>query len=253
MSGTNSLTETLAIATLALPPTPAGARALVSTPLSDIICKLARVSYTNAEGAYVVISNSNLIRIHDVQLEKVDDPPDFFDQTQWQQKFPCEAIARSLRLTIDTGGVNATINLQADGSTLQALTVNTSDSDRRRLISLNSNLIGKLWRLTGANGGGGKTKLWDFDLEALPEPCPTTLFDTYELSFGYQGWKNLKLVELMYICAASPLVSFYVITAAAPMKIYADASRLEFIAHGASRHQALQQKTFSELIGPVVA
>jgi hypothetical protein len=44
-----------------------------------------------------------------------------------------------------------------------------------------------------------------------------------------------------------------VLTAAQPAKFYADASRVEFIAFGAPRHQALQQKPLSAIMGTVAA
>jgi|SRR5579872_1693653 len=211
MSGINSLTETTQIASAVLAPTPAGTRALATIPLADIICKLCRITYKNNEGAAVVINESNVLRVYgDPKWSAVNDPPDILEQTQWRAYGPCESIARQVRLAIDTGGVNCTVALQGDGTTQQSFTVNATDSDRKRFFSTNSNLICRMWRYTFTPGSGGKAKVFENELDAIPEPCPiTSVWDSYELVFSYQGWKAIKILNLQWICAASSTLSIY--------------------------------------------
>ena len=211
MSGVNSLTQTLQIASISLPPTTAGSRALVTLPLADIICKLARISCANNKGAYVAISETSVIRFYGPpKWAAIQDPPDILDFTQWKAYGPCESIARQVRLAIDTGGVNCTVALQGDGASQQSFTVNATDSDRKRFFSTNSNLICRLWRYAFTPGFGGKAKVFENELDAIPEPCPiTSVWDSYELCFSFQGWKAIKILNLQWICAANSTLSIY--------------------------------------------
>jgi hypothetical protein len=132
-------------------------------------------------------------------FEKQNYPADVVSQTEWSDLgWPYEKIARWLILDVDTGGVAATVNLEADGQTMQTLTVTTSQFDRYRIIATNPNLIGKMWRLTATPGPGGKFQLFAWRLEHVKEPPLLKSWRSYETTFGVESWKYIKQVWVEY-------------------------------------------------------
>jgi hypothetical protein len=223
-------------------------------------------------------------------MDKLLDPPTHIVFTDWSdQDWVAEKIARNLHLTVDTGGIQAQVQLMADGTVKETFLITTTYQDRRRNLNCASDLLGKMWRLLWVPGINGRVKLWNWLLEGIKEPVPTTLWDSYEQAFGYQGWKAWKLMSLMYISPSPVNITIYrenkeiffsvslpahahrdieqvllpsavstslnksrtyriVVTSDQPCKFYLDASRIEFLAIGAARHQVLQQKALSEIL-----
>lgn len=141
-------------------------------------------------------------------------PPDQVLFTPWKDfGYPCEKIAKVLNIDVDTGGVQASIQTQTDGANVGApFLVTTTANDRKRNLPFASTPqpIGKLWRLTELPGAGGKAQLFDWSIDFQKEPCQITFFDTFELSFGYDGYKLVKQVWLDFFCTAP--ITFTLIT-----------------------------------------
>ena len=138
-------------------------------------------------------------------------PPDITEFTDWSDLgWPCEKILRSLEIEMDTGGVPATIQIQGDGANLGApITITTTATDRRRIITLPSDLVAKNVRLTFTPGTNGKTQYFTHSFEAIREPCAVSHWDSYETNFQYDGYSFIKQCWLQYVCPSPVTVSFY--------------------------------------------
>jgi hypothetical protein len=141
----------------------------------------------------------------------VKQPPDIVEFTDWSNLgYPCQKIARNLLLDINTNNVAATVNLLADGSTVQSFPVTTTQQQRYVILACNSNLIGVLWKLELTPGTGGATQLYAASLDYLTEPCAVNYVDTYEQDFGYTGFKFIKQIWVHYTSTAIVTLSIYV-------------------------------------------
>jgi len=141
----------------------------------------------------------------------VDYPPDKIAATEWEDLgWPCEKILRELILEVDTQSVNAQVSVQADGTTHQIEPgVKTSRDDRHRIITLNSDIIGKRFRIVPVPGAGGKFQLFNHKFNAIIEPCGVTHWDSYEQAFLYNGWKFIKQMWVEYMCSVEIIVKIY--------------------------------------------
>lgn len=138
-------------------------------------------------------------------------PPDCIFMTPWADLgYEFDKIARNLVLDIDTGNVAASIQLQADGATVQTFAVTTNSNDRDRVIACNSDLEGRLWRLSLTPGSGGKTQLWKAGLDFVADVNSVTYVDTYEQDGGFIGWKAMKQCWLDYKSSGPITVTFIV-------------------------------------------
>jgi len=144
-------------------------------------------------------------------VDKVDYPPDKIAATEWEDlDYPCEKILRELILDVDTGSVNAQVSIQADGATHQIEPgVKTSRNDRHRIITLNSDIIGKRFRIVPVAGTGGKFQLFNHKFNAIIEPCAVHHWDSYEQAFNYNGWKFIKQMWIEYMCSVEIIVKIY--------------------------------------------
>jgi hypothetical protein len=139
-------------------------------------------------------------------------PADITTWTEWSDLgYPCEKTLRSLEIEINTNGVACGIQIQGDGVNLgPLLTVTTSISDRRRIVSLPSNLTAKNFRLVLTPGVGGMAQLFGYTFDKFNEPCAVDHFDTYEMTFGYDGYSFMKQVWLEYYSTSAITVAIYV-------------------------------------------
>lgn len=128
------------------------------------------------------------------QWDFIKYPADVSPWTEWTDfGWPCEKIARNLLIEVDTGGVAASVQLQADGSNVGSpLSITTTSLDRRRVIAFGSDLIGRNFRLVNTPGSGGKFQLFNWNIDVVREPCSILLYDSYETDFGYDGYKFIK-------------------------------------------------------------
>lgn len=143
--------------------------------------------------------------------DKDNYPADIFEFTDWSDLgWPCQKILRSLEIEMDTGGVAATIQIQADGANVGVpISITTTATNRRQIISLPSDIVGINFRLLFTPGTNGKTQYFSHEWEAIREPCAVTHWDSYEVAFSYNGWSFIKQMWLQYICPANVTVSIY--------------------------------------------
>jgi hypothetical protein len=151
---------------------------------------------------------------YEFEYEKL--PPDKVLFTPWSAEgYPCEKIFRELVLDVDTGGVDAEVEVQVDGEDPDALRytherVNTTSEDKHRILTLHSDIIGKQVRLLNSPGTGGKFQLFDHKFNWIPEPCKVLNWDSYEQTFGYNGFKILKHNWVEYWAPVG--IRFYIYT-----------------------------------------
>jgi hypothetical protein len=149
-------------------------------------------------------------RMWKYRFTKFDFPPDIVVATEWVDLgWPYEKILKTLTLDVDTGGVPAQVDVQADGGGLRTIEVNTTAENRSFVTSMASDLIGKRFRLRAVPGPGGKFQLFDYKFDAHREPPQLMRLDTYEQYFGSAGWKTLWQIWLEYMCAGEVRVSIY--------------------------------------------
>jgi hypothetical protein len=166
----------------------------------DVFSKMWRLLVAPGGGGKFQLWNWGFARWQPTPQSSGVDPEDVVLWTPWQDfGKPYGSIARNIILTIDTGGVACSIALQTEeAGTVETFVVTTTYTTRRVVLACNSNLIGKLWRLVLAPGGGGKAKLWDWSLDVIPEPASVNFVDTYETNLGFDGFKYIKDVWLNY-------------------------------------------------------
>jgi hypothetical protein len=142
---------------------------------------------------------------------KIDYPPDIIAATEWSDNgWKCEKVWRGVEIDIDTGGIACELQLELDGTIVQSWTITTTDIDRVRILTCNSNLIGKLARLIPTPGTGGKAQIFKVTYDVWNEPCYRTIWDSYEVTLGYVGFKVIRQMWVEYLCTAGIVVSVYV-------------------------------------------
>src|SRR3984957_2148633 len=82
------------------------------------------------------------------QFRKLDYPPDVVESTAWEDDgYLLPKYAQEIMVEVDTGGSAVQFDVQADGASVQTVSVLTKTTDRHRNITLNPNLQGKQWRI----------------------------------------------------------------------------------------------------------
>jgi hypothetical protein len=151
------------------------------------------------------------LRVWKYTFTKIDYPPDIVPATEWSDNgWKCEKVWRGIEVDIDTGGVACQLQLELDGSIVQTWTITTTDVDRVRILTCNSNLIGRLARMIPTPGSGGKAQIFKVTYDVWNEPCYRTILDLYENTLGYVGFKVIRQMWVEYLCAAAIVVSVYV-------------------------------------------
>ncbi len=187
IGGLNSATTTLSAQTITLPAKVG--RAKSSIPITaDIIAKMVRLRPQVATTDYQIFNYS---------FQKEDYPRDIVNNTDWSDLgYPYEKRLYQLYINCDTNSQNVSVDIEADGAVLQAVTVNGSATNRMQTIPINKDLIGKLIRLkvSGSIPAGGKFQLFDFkfDYEKLPQP---TVLSTPWSDFGYDYLKYAEQIS----------------------------------------------------------
>lgn len=137
-------------------------------------------------------------------------PADIALFTEWTDlDYKCEKIIREITIDCDTGGRPTTIELQADGATVYTFQITGTSMDRVTINTVPSNIIGRMFRLKLTPGAGGKAQLFSYKFERILEPCYLTHWDSYEQSFGSNGFKFIKQIWLEYICQRPITFSIY--------------------------------------------
>lgn len=137
-------------------------------------------------------------------------PADIVEFTDWKDLgWPCQKIFRSLEIELNTDGVDCAVQLQLDGTTVYSFVINSTINNRRRIITLPSDLVGINERLLFTPGTNGAAQYFAHSYEFIKEPCAVSHWDSYETTFGYDGWSFIKQVWLQYISPSPITVSFY--------------------------------------------
>jgi hypothetical protein len=210
LSGIDGNTRTTPFQTLTLPNT-SGNRGFKTFPINETICKMVRVR------ALGQLSDNKLLPTFKMWGYKfgntVPYPPDIQRFSEWTDlDYPCDKIFRGVGLTIDTGGVNCTVNLEVDGVMQETFTVNTTSSTRQVFLTAQDGveIIGKLYRLTFTPGNGGKAQVFGVpQFNTVKDSCPFVFLDSYEQGLGSAGYSVLKQFWADYKCAGSIIIKFY--------------------------------------------
>lgn len=121
---------------------------------SAVIAKMVRVrplaTVSGAAAQGVGVAATDFFSIHSVDFGDFEKyPPDIVSHTPWEDGgYDYDKYANQVSLEVDTGGVEVTFHLQADGTAVNhELKVNTTEADRQRNLTLPTGLKGKRWRL----------------------------------------------------------------------------------------------------------
>jgi hypothetical protein len=156
-------------------------------------------------------STTATLRVWKYSFTKVDLPPNIIAATEWSDVgWKCEKVWRGIEIDIDTGGVACVLQLELDGTIVQSWTVTTDDVDRVRILTCNSNLIGKMARIIPTPGGGGQAQIYKVTYDVWREPCYRTILDLYENTLGYVGFKVIRQIWVEYMCAVEIVITVYV-------------------------------------------
>jgi hypothetical protein len=144
-------------------------------------------------------------------VQKVVYPPPIIAATLWDDVgSPWEKVLRAIEIQIDTGGVACSLQLQVDGSNEGSpWSVTTTSTDRAVILTPQSNIIGKLFRIVPTPGSGGQAQIFGVVYQCWNEPPYLTHWDSYEVTLGYLGWKLIKQVWSEYYSTVGITVSFY--------------------------------------------
>jgi hypothetical protein len=203
-AGVEAFTLTSPVSTY---PTTGPLRVKRTYPIKDgVIAKLVRLRPDVPTGL------TDIFKLINYRFDFIPYPPDIVKFTEWDDMgWPCEKIPRVLTLDVDTGGVNAVVEVQADDIVHQTFKdVLSTSNDRHRILTLNSDIIGKRFRLENTPGTGGKFQLFKHQFaDVIIEPCAVVHWDSYEQVHGYNGWKFIKQIWVEYICPVGITVYIY--------------------------------------------
>jgi hypothetical protein len=161
ISGITGATHTSAVATFTLN---SAVRAQATLPFPDgVIAKKVRLRPTVGSTTFRVWRT-------DFKVEKYPEDIVAFTETE-DGGTPELKYGEQITFNVDTGGKDVPVKIQADGTTVQTLTVNSTATDRERRYTLLPNLSGRRWRLyvdTTTVPSGGKFQLFDHQFKFLP-------------------------------------------------------------------------------------
>lgn len=136
------------------------------------------------------------------EFEKETYPPDAVPATPISEHgYPYEKIFQALEITLDTGNVACLLQIEVDGTVQHSANVTTTATDRTRILSIPSDVIGKVARVIPTPGTAGKAQIFEYHFIYQKEPPYLTHWDSSEQAFGYNGWKFQKQCWLEYMCA----------------------------------------------------
>lgn len=188
-----------------------GGGTLLGNVLTVAAGQTAILTITNTFVAPPPPSTIDIYIVRDYKFVFEPMPADIVNFTPWSNlSWPYEKTARNLILTIDTGGVPCSIAIQADGTTVQTVVVTSKSNDRDRIIALNPNLTGKMWRLVLVPGFNGKAQLFAAALDHIREPGGITLYDSLEQIFDFVGYKVMRQMWASYKSSAPITLTFLV-------------------------------------------
>jgi hypothetical protein len=111
---------------------------------------------------------------------------------------------------MNTNNQPCVVQVQGDGANLGSpLTVTTTFDTRAQILTLESDLMAKIVRLSLTPASGGVAQYFKHSFDFWKEPLAVTHWDSYEFNFGYNGYNFVKQVWLEYTCPNPILVTFY--------------------------------------------
>lgn len=180
-------------------------RAKKTFPITDsTIAKLVRVRPVATIQAASTLATA-FFKVHSVEFEKEEYPPDIVSQTPWNNGgYAYLKYANQLDLEVNTNGVAVTVNLQADSATVFTFTVTSTTSDRQRNITIPPNKSGYQWRLyvdpgqTAITSGGGEFQLFNHSIkfQQADKGEVQHTFDWDDLGYPYD--KRLYTVTIQW-------------------------------------------------------
>ena len=209
ISGINGNTTNSAVQTITLPASTG--RSKVTIPILDnTIAKMVRLRPVVASSQY---------QIFDFKFVQDNYPADRVFFTEWSDYgYEYQKRLYQLYINCDTNGQDVSVDIEADGSLLQTVTVNGTGSNRMQSIPISPDKIGKLIRLkvsatAFSSNPNAKFQLFDhrFDYENLPKE---TVLSTPWTDFGYD---YLKYAEQLAFDVNTNGTNV-------PVKIYGDGS-----------------------------
>jgi hypothetical protein len=195
LSGVDGNTRTLAFQTLTLPNT-SGARGFKTFPINETVCKMIRIRAIGSGSPTTSVLPATFKMYGYKFGNVVQYPADIVNFTDWSDLgYQYEKRLYQLYVNCDTNGQNVSVNIEADGTVLQTVTINGTATNRMQPIPINKDLIGKLIRLNVVSvPAGGKFQLFDykFDFESLPKPI---VLSTPWSDFGYDYLKYAEQIS----------------------------------------------------------
>ena len=150
------------------------------------------------------VAVTQMFRILSVEFEKEVFPPDVVSFTPREDGgYEYDKYANQLDLEVNTNNVVVMVNVQADGSSVWAFSVATTEKDRRINITLPPGLIGKQWRLfidpaqTAIAAGGGMFQLFShrFSFQKADKADVIHSGDWDDLGHGFDKYLRTVTVE----------------------------------------------------------
>lgn len=133
-------------------------------------------------------------------FQKIVYPPDtvFFTESK-DGGSPYEKYFEQLALEVDTGGIQATIQLEVDGIIKSpSYTLTTTENTRSKVLTLSPAIKGRRIRLLITPGSGGKFQLWNWDaVAAKADKGPVFHSDDWD-NLGHPYDKKLQTVTFEY-------------------------------------------------------
>ncbi len=209
LTGIDGNTENLAVQTFTLNSVGRGYKTF---PVNETICKMVRIRAVSTSGRANRLDPD--FKMWGYRFgNTVPYPPDIQRFSEWTDlEYPCDKIFRGVGLAIDTGGVDCTVVLEVDGVAKQTFTVNTTSAARQTFLTAQNNteIIGKMYRLTFTPGAGGKAQVFGApNFNTVKDSCPFVFLDSYEQGLGSAGYTVLKQFWADYKCDGDIIVKFY--------------------------------------------
>jgi hypothetical protein len=206
ISGLNGNTINSAVQTFTVQST---GRGFKTVALNDRVCKMARLRSLGTDGAG---THPVDFKMWNVTWQKENRPPDITYSTPEEDLgWGCDKLFRGVSIEVDTGSVACTVRLEIDGVVKDTWTITTTDSDRVRYLTPNveTEISGKLYRLTLSAGANGKSQVYKVDYTTVRDACEFRFLDSFEQAFGSVGFRYLRQIWLDYRCSGQVYFRIY--------------------------------------------
>jgi hypothetical protein len=164
-------------------------------------CQNSQGRQSNIMSAKIFSRTTNILTLYDLVVNYYDLAPyrRGFAQDWDDLGWPNDKFLRSLNLEVDTGGIQATLQLQADGFDIgDPFHITSTNTDRNRLLSvpINKNLIVRMVRFVLVPGPGGYTNYFGHKFEFFQWPGSNIYWESEYTDFGHPFEKYFRTVTL---------------------------------------------------------